>query len=452
MSFKSFNLSDLMIKSLARQGYLSPSSIQTRVIPKALKGGNIVAQSETGSGKTHAFIIPIIENLQLDSDRLQALIITPTRELAQQIYAFLEAFKGDYPKLHARLFTAGKETERTFRQGMRVPHVIIGTPTRIKTMLEAKSLIGLGSVKTLVLDEADMLMEMGYFADIDIIYRLLKAPPQMMVFSATIEFNLRKNLEKYVGADFVIEMDDVKTAKTVGHHAIDVKHGDRLHAIEIFIKTLNPYLLIIFASRKEQVATISSYLKSAGHDNIMLHGDMSARERKSAYKLIGANKHRLIVASDLAARGLDIKDVSEVLNFDLPKDLTYYFHRAGRTGRFGASGQCYSFYNSDTVTQLEKLIESGVSFSFHELRDDTIISTDKIARRKTRKKKVDPDLERQIKHAAAKVKTDVVKPGYKKKVRDAVAKVKRKHKREIIRKDIRRQRVARYRKEGSKNE
>ncbi|MDY0345156.1 MAG: DEAD/DEAH box helicase [Bacilli bacterium] len=452
MSFKSFNLSDQMITSLTHQGYLSPSSIQTRVIPKALKGGNIVAQSETGSGKTHAFLIPIIENLSLNEDKLQAIIIAPTRELAKQTYSFIEAFQKDYANLHVRLFTAGKETDRTFREGMRTPHIIIGTPTRIRTMLEEKALIDLNFVKTIVLDEADMLMEMGYFSDIDVLYRKLKLTPQIMVFSATIEFNLRKRLEKYVGADFVVEMDDVKTAKSVTHYAIDVKHGDHLQAIKVFIKTYNPYLLIIFASRKEQVSIISSFLVGNGYDNIMLHGDMSARERKTAYKMIEANKKRIIVASDLAARGLDIKDVSEVLNYDLPKDLTYYFHRAGRTGRFGAKGKCYSFYNVDSSSRIEKLIEQGASFSYLELKNDTIISTDKLARRKQNKKRIDVELERQIKHATSKAKSDVVKPGYKKKVRDAVAKVKRKHHREIIRKDIRRQRVERYRKEGNKND
>ncbi|MFA6645223.1 MAG: DEAD/DEAH box helicase, partial [Bacilli bacterium] len=173
-----------MIDCLARQGYLSPSSIQTRVIPKALRGGNIVAQSETGSGKTHAFLIPIIENLQLDKNLTQAIIIAPTRELAKQIYSFAEPFKKDYPRLHLRLFVAGQEKERTFREGMLVPHIIIGTPTRLKAMLIDKTSLDISNVKTLVLDEADMLMEMGYFAEIDIFYRALKMTPQVLVFSA----------------------------------------------------------------------------------------------------------------------------------------------------------------------------------------------------------------------------------------------------------------------------
>lgn len=450
MSFKSLNLSSQMIDSLTSQGYLSPSPIQTRVIPKALKGGNIVAQSETGSGKTHAFLIPIIERLILEDNSLQTIIISPTRELAKQIQNFLEVFKKDYPSLRVRLFTGGKETERTFRDGMLVPHIIVGTPTRIKTILAETSLIDLGHVRTLVFDEADMLMEMGYFVDIDALYKKLKIQPQVMVFSATLEFNLRKRLEKYVGADFVVEMDDIKTAKSVSHHAIDIKHGDARHAINLFLTTYNPYLLIIFASRKEEVTMISSYLKEQGHDNIMLHGDMSARERKASFKAIDANKHNIIVASDLAARGLDIKDVSEVLNYDLPKDLTYYFHRAGRTGRFGADGKCYTFYNVETSPRIQALIEQGVSFSFYEIKAEAIVSTESLSRRKVIKKKADPELERQIKLASSKAKSNVIKPGYKKKVRDAVSKVKRKHKREIIRKDIRRQRVERYRQEGSK--
>lgn len=452
MSFKSINLSEQMIISLSKQGYLSPSSIQSRVIPKALKGENIVAQSETGSGKTHAFLIPIIEKLNLEGAYVQAIIITPTRELAKQIYTFTEGFREAYPNLRTRLFTGGVELNKTFREGMLVPHIVIGTPTRVKAILAETSLLDVSHVQTIVLDEADMLMEMGYFTDIDVIFKKLNHNPQVMVFSATLEFNLRLKLEKYVGADFVIEMEDIKTAKTVVHHAIDIKHGDPLLAIEVFIKTYNPYLLIIFASRKEEVSSISAYLKSRNYDNIMLHGDMSVRERKNAYKLIDANKHRIIVASDLASRGLDIKDVSEVLNYDLPKDLTYYFHRAGRTGRFGAEGNCYTFYNVESSPRLQELIAQGVVFIYHEMKNEMITTSDTLSRRKTFKRKVDVDLQRQIKMATVKTKTNVVKPGYKRKVREAVAKVKRKHKREIIRKDIRRQRVERYRKEGKGNE
>lgn len=441
-----------MVESLTRQGYLLPSPIQSRVIPKALKGDNIVAQSETGSGKTHAFLIPIIEKLDLTCNFLQALIIAPTRELARQTYDFVSAFKKDYPDLRVRLFTGGREAERSFREGMLVPHIVIGTPTRTKNIIAERSLLDLSFLNTFVFDEADMLMEMGYFADIDAVYKLMKKAPQVMVFSATIEFNLRKRLEKYVGADFVVEMDDIKTAKSVSHFAIDVKHGDRLKALDVFLEAYNPYLLIIFASRKEEVASISNYLNSQGRDNVMLHGDMSVRERKTAYKLIAANKYQIIVASDLAARGLDIKDVSDVLNYDLPRELVYYFHRAGRTGRFGALGQCFTFYNVDSSSTLEELIRQGASFSYLEIKNDKIGDATSLSKRKVSQKKPDSQLERDIKRAASKVKTDVVKPGYKKKVREAVAQVKRKHRREIIRKDIRRQRVERYRKEGNKNE
>jgi len=450
VSFKSFDLSEKMVSSLARQGYLSPSSIQEKVIPKALRGANIVAQSETGSGKTHAFLIPIIEKADTASPFLQALIIAPTRELAHQTYQFVDAFKKDYPELRVRLFTGGAEKERTFHQGMLIPHIIVGTPTRCKDILSSTDLINLSHVQTMVLDEADMLMDMGYFSDIDALFTALGHKLQIMVFSATIEVGLRKVLEKYVGADFTIEMDDVRTAKAVAHHLIDVKHGDRLEALETFIQVYNPYLLIVFASRKEEVVKIGSFLIGKGHDIIMLHGDMLARERKSAQKRIVGNKCRIIVASDLASRGLDIKDVSEVVNFDLPRDLTYYFHRAGRTGRFGSKGNCYTFYNADSIKQVEKIIEQGISFSFWEMKDGAIYPGKGIVRRHEFKKKRDLELERQIKFATSKTQSNIVKPGYKKKVREAVAKVKSKHRRELIRKDIRRQRVERYKTDGKK--
>jgi ATP-dependent RNA helicase CshB len=452
MSFKSFNLSEKMVGSLERQGYLSPSSIQERVIPKALRGNNIVAQSETGSGKTHAFLIPIIEKLHLEENVLQALIITPTRELAKQIHNFILSFKDEFSQLHSRLFIGGEELDKTFHKGMKVPHIIVGTPTRVHDFLDDSTILDLSKVRTLVLDEADMVMEMGYFHDVDAIFKALHSSPQVMVFSATLEFNLRKKLEKYVGSDFTIEMDDVKTAKAVTHHLIDIKHGDRLFAIQTFIEVYNPYLLIIFASRKEDVIKIGAFLTGLDHDIISIHGDMSIRERRSSFKRIATNKVRIIVASDLASRGLDIKDISDVLNYDLPRDLTYYFHRAGRTGRFGVSGRCFTFYNVDSLKSVEQLIKQGVAFSFLELKDGIIGETKAIAQRKVFRKKRDLELEREIKVAKAKTQTNIVKPGYKKKVRLAVKKVQTKHRREIIRKDIRRQRVERYKKEGGSRE
>lgn len=427
MSFKRFNLSNEMIKSLERQAYFSPSPIQERVIPQALKGTNLVAQSETGSGKTHSFLIPLLEKINYENTNLQALIISPTRELARQTFNFLNEFNEEFPLLKTKLFISGEERHRTFKKSSQVPHVIIATPNRLKTMLVDEHLLSLQDVNMFILDEADMLMEFGYFKEIDTIFQLFKKTPQVMVFSATFEEHLKSHLEKYVGANFSIEINEQKTAALVTHYAIDIKHQDPLRMILTFIKTYRPYLLIIFASLKEEVDVISNFLNEHQHRHIKIHGDLSARQRRSAYRQIVIDQYPIIVASDLAARGLDIDNISEVLNYNLPNDLMYYFHRAGRTGRFFKEGKCYTFYNVESLKQIEQLQRQKVDFTFLEVKNNEFISEEISDIRSSPRAKEDLQLTKKVKKAIVEAKPKKVRPNYKKKIQLAKKKAINQH-------------------------
>lgn len=449
MSFRGINLSEKMLKSLSRQGFYTPSPIQLRTIPKALKGETLMVQSATGTGKTLCFLIPIIDNIDLKNQSLQAIIVAPTRELAQQIYDFAIPFTKEFPELKIRLFKSGTEKENTLKGLSIAPHIIIGTPGRLADALK-DGVLSLKKVKTVVFDEADMLLKEGYFAEIDK-FALAINKPQYLVFSATLEANLAHELEKYVGPNIPVVNEEIMTSNNVTHYLVDIRHMDKALALEQIINCINPYLLLVFASKKETANEIYAYLKNKKYKAGLLTGDLNARERKNVMKQIKNEDIYILVCSDMAARGLDIPDVSDVINVDLPNNLEFYYHRAGRTGRFNKKGNCYTFFDNDKTSKPLALVQDGVKFVYKALKDGNLVDTHPIEKSHPTKRKMDQELTNEIRkiNAKSKSKNKKVKPGYKKKIKDEIAKAKQKHRREIIKKDIRRQRVERYKKENS---
>lgn len=447
-SFKAFNLDNTMIASLNRQGYVSASPIQSLVIPKALQGLNLVVKSETGSGKTHAYLIPLLAKLnRLDRANLYAVIIAPTNELARQIFTFTRTFKREYGDIKVRLLTS-ETSEKENISGLSVtPNLVIATPGRLSSLFKKGHLNG-NKVNTLILDEADMLLEMGYFNDINYLVSLF-TKPQIMIFSATIKDNLRNQINKYIGADYEITSDKkLETSGGVTHYLVDIHHQDINEAALSFIKIKNPYFLLIFASNKNEVNSLYNFLKKEKYSVTMITGDLTDRERRSTIKRINNDEYQIVVASDLVSRGMDFKNVSDVLSINLPSDLTYYHHRAGRTGRFDKKGDSYVFYNVNETKRAQALINQGVKFNYLSLKNDELVQGKPFIKEFKHNKKIDENLLRDIKKAKYENKGNKVKPNYKKKVKLAVNKVKQKHKREIIRQDIRRQRVERYKLEA----
>ena len=451
MPFNAINLSPKMIASLKRQHFVEPSEIQLRVIPKALKGENLLIQSATGTGKTLSFVIPLIEKIDLYNQNLQAIVVAPTRELAQQIFDTIFAFNKDYPELKVRLFKSGTERENTTRGLSIAPHIVVGTPGRLADIFD-KNVLSMNHVKTIVLDEADMLLKEGFFPDIDRFVLKVKNP-QFLVCSATLEANLGHELEKYIGADQLVINEEIMTSSGVEHLLVDIGHQDLNGAVLSTIKEINPYLLLVFASKKETANKVYEFLKSNGQPAGLLTGDLSARERKNVLKRVKNGEIYYLVCSDMAARGFDIDDITDIINVDLPQNLDFYYHRAGRTGRFGKNGKCYTFYNNEHTSKPLELQSQGVKFKYLVLRDGKLSEGHEIAKPHPTSKKKDTELDLKIRKVVnlSKGKNKKVKPGYKKKVREEVKKVKQQHRREIIRNDIRRQRVERYKKENRQN-
>lgn len=446
-SFLAFNLDKTMVSSLNRQGYFSPSKVQELVIPRALQGQNLVVKSETGSGKTHAYLIPLLTKLnRLDRLFLHALIIAPTNELARQIFNFTRRFKQEYSDIKVRLLSSETSEKENIAGLKETPSLVIGTPGRLASLFR-KGHLKADKINFVILDEADMLLEMGYFNDIDYMMNLF-TKPQIMIFSATINEHLENQINKYIGSDYQITNDSTKTSQTVSHHLIDIHHQNINEAVFTFLKIINPYFILIFASSKNEVNTLYDFLKETDYSVIKITGDLSDRERRAAIKRINQDECQVVVASDLVSRGMDFKNVSDVLSVNLPTDLSYYFHRAGRTGRFDKVGHSYVFFNQDDTKRVGALINQGVKFDYLSLKNGELTASKEIERTYKHKKKVDEELLRDIKKAKYENQGKKVKPGYKKKVKLAIAKVKQKHKRALIRQDIRRQRVERYKKEA----
>lgn len=432
------------------KGYSELTEIQKEVVPVAKKNKNVIGRSSTGSGKTDAFLIPIMENLYLDSENVEVIIVAPTRELASQIYSNAMDYVKNEPKLRVKLLMGGFDRKRELNKNSDNPHIIIGTPARLKDLLLGNGMYDISKVKTIVLDEIDMIFEMKFLEDIDALMSKLKKDVQTLAFSATINEQLKVFIKKYMESNILIDLSKKElTAQEVKHYAIPLKGKTRKDALLNLCENIKPYLCLVFASKKENVNEYFKVLRENGYNVGLIHGDLDSRSRRQAMKKITSFDYEYVVASDIAARGIDIEGVSHVISVDYPYSLEFYYHRAGRCGRNGAIGECYSFYDEKDEKTIRQLIDKGLKIENIEFKNGAI-KTLKPFVRETSNKKMDPELAKEIRKVTLKNKNTKVKPGYKKKLKAEIEKVKRKHKRQIIKKSIEEQRKKSY-KPGGKN-
>lgn len=432
---------------ISYKNFTELTPIQKEVIPAAINNHNIVALSATGSGKTHAFLIPLMEKIDFSSQKLQAIIISPTRELATQIYNMALEFAKFNKDINIKLLIGGIERKKDDTASSF--QIIIGTPGRVKDYCVTNAKVNINTVKTIVLDEIDMIFELNFMEDIDnLVSRIKKV--QILAFSATLSKEMKPFITKYLTNAKMIQINE-KTSSNVSFYSIDTKHKNKEDVILELTKCINPYVCLIFASKKNDVIKIYDKLNANGLSVGMLHGDLESRERKQVYKRIINEEFTYVVCSDIASRGLDINSVTHVINVDFPKEKEYFFHRAGRTGRMNQTGNCYVLYNEAEKKFLKDLKENnGLDFNEVTIKNN-ILTPVKIRERKISKS--DEVLNQEIKKVVSKTKTKQVKPNYKKKVKEAVAKVKSKHKRQIIKDDIkkRQQERAKERTRAMKN-
>lgn len=328
--------------NIAKKGYETPSPIQDQSIPHIIDGKDVIGLANTGTGKTAAFLLPIIERQSGIMLRPSVLIVAPTRELAQQID---EQFR-DFSKglgLYSALIVGGVNVERQIRDLKRRPHFIIGTPGRLKDLIQRR-VLQLKNMTTLVLDEADRMLDMGFLPDIRQIVGEMPRDRQTLFFSATITPDIEALIHQFLNDPVTIQ---VRTSETSDHVEQDVIEArDKAHKIELLTGMLSKgeyEKVLVFGETKFGVQRLSDHLHNSGIPSVAIHGNKNQSQRQRALKDFKDEKVKVLVATDVAARGLDIPNVTHVINFDTPQTYEDYVHRIGRTGRGGASGRAHTF-------------------------------------------------------------------------------------------------------------
>ncbi|MBH1956169.1 DEAD/DEAH box helicase [Candidatus Saccharibacteria bacterium] len=340
--FADFPFGAQLHHNISAKGYVTPSAIQDQAIPHIIEGKDVIGLANTGTGKTAAFLLPIIERQSGIMLRPSVLIVAPTRELAQQIdEQFREFSKG--LNLYSTLIVGGVNIDRQIRDLKRRPHFIIGTPGRLKDLMQRK-LLKLDNMTTLVLDEADRMLDMGFLPDIRQIVDAMPRERQTLFFSATITPDIQALVNTFLNDP---ETVSVRTAETSEHVEQDVIEArDKTHKVEILTEMLrgDDYdKVLVFGETKFGVQRLSDHLHNSGIPSVAIHGNKNQSQRSKALKQFKDERVRVLVATDVAARGLDIPNVSHVINFDTPQTYEDYVHRIGRTGRGGASGRAHTF-------------------------------------------------------------------------------------------------------------
>jgi ATP-dependent RNA helicase CshB len=419
-------LSHHMWQALTALNIHTLSEVQEAAIPLLLQGKNVVLQAPTGTGKTYAFLLPILEKINVENKKTQTLILVPTRELAMQIAGVLREVIAVYnTEITYALAIGGKDRTRLLEQiKSNAPHILIGTPGRCEDMIVKEGVLDTKEIKTVVLDETDMIFENGFLESIDAILETLRNNEVTYALaSATISQEMRVFMKKYiVGSIAFVEIQKSAAFKAKTEYLLwDVSGKDRMRCLEQVMDHYQPYLGLIFANTKSEVEAIYDKLSRNNYRIGILHGNMKTRERAQMLRRIRQLDFQYIVCSDIAARGIDIDGVSHVINYELPAlhALDFFHHRAGRTGRFKYEGTVFSLAEKSDAPKLEKLIKAGIEFEQVKIVDGTLLRQDDFRRKTT--KKVDQELLQISQKAKAKAsRGNKVKPGYKKKIRRAV--------------------------------
>ena len=341
-TFADFALNDRTKQTLDHLGFTQPSPIQDQTIEAALEGRDIIGLANTGTGKTAAFLLPTIEKLLANRELVSILILAPTRELAGQIDDEFRRFAGGH-KLYSTLVVGGANIGRQIQQVKRGPHVIIGTPGRIKDLIERR-VLRLQNVSTFILDEADRMCDMGFVRDIRTIEAELPKERQTLCFSATMTRDVQTIVEEFMKDPLTVSVVRSQTNDHIEQDVIRASNKDE--KLEILSDLLNKdefQKVIIFGETKFGVQRLADKLTSVGLPAVAIHGNKSQSQRDRALRSFKAGEVAIMVATDVAARGLDIPHVSHVINFDAPKQYDDYVHRIGRTGRAGKSGKALTF-------------------------------------------------------------------------------------------------------------
>jgi ATP-dependent RNA helicase DeaD len=333
-----------------------------------MEGQDVIAEAHTGTGKTIAFLLPILQKMNLDKRHPQALVIAPTRELALQITEAANTLAATEPSLSLLAVYGGQDVERQLRKLKGGAQLIIGTPGRLLDHLR-RGTLDLGGIKMLVLDEADQMLHMGFLNDVETILQEVPYRRQTMLFSATMPAGIRKLARVYMNEPVDVKVKSASSVPVSQIRQVVVQTTDRgkQQALVDMLNTDRPYLAVIFCRTKRRAAKLNEELQEMGFESGELHGDLSQNKREQVMKAFREAKLQLLVATDVAARGLDVEGVTHVFNYDMPQDAESYIHRIGRTGRAGGKGVAVTLATPRDVPELRNIQKvAGVTFTSSE--------------------------------------------------------------------------------------
>ncbi|HZK42906.1 MAG TPA: DEAD/DEAH box helicase [Syntrophomonadaceae bacterium] len=337
-------------------GFEETTPIQARTIPLALTGKDLIGRAQTGTGKTAAYGIPLVEKCDQNNNAVQALVITPTRELAMQVAEELNRI-GQYKQVKSLPIYGGQDIGRQIRGLKRGVQIVVGTPGRLMDHLRRRTL-KVNQINMIVLDEADEMLNMGFREDIEEILKQMPAERQSLLFSATMPQHIHRLAKEFMNEPELISINPKQlTVKNIEQHYIELNEGQKLDVLCRLLDTQSPDMCIVFSRTKRRVDEIAEALSKRGYSAEGIHGDLNQSRRDQIMRTFKAGTSEILVATDVAARGLDISGVTHIYNFDIPQDPESYVHRIGRTGRAGEEGVALTFVTSREMGHL-RLIEN----------------------------------------------------------------------------------------------
>ncbi|MEX2602018.1 MAG: DEAD/DEAH box helicase [Balneolaceae bacterium] len=362
-SFEDLGIRTEILDSIRDMGFEAPTRIQSTAIPKILEGRDIAGQAQTGTGKTAAFAIPVLNKIDTASGDVQALILCPTRELAVQVTGEFIKLSSHMEGVHITPVYGGQPIQRQIKQLKQGTQVVAGTPGRVIDHLK-RGTLNLDNLKMVVLDEADEMLNMGFRDDIETILGFAKSGEkrQIVMFSATISSQIKKIMGKWFHNPEMIRIEgEAATADGVEQYLLEVRDSLRTEAI-CRLMDINDYkMALIFCNTKRKCDSLVGEMQSRGYSSDVLHGDLNQNLRNKVMDKFRRGQVDVLIATDVAARGLDVDDIDVVFNYDIPQDPEYYVHRIGRTGRAGRNGAAYTFSagrKKSSIRYIEKQIKT----------------------------------------------------------------------------------------------
>ena len=343
ITFRDFPLSEAIQRAVAEVGYTEPTPIQAQSIPLILEGKDVIGRSHTGTGKTAAFGLPAIEMIDPDLEGVQVLALCPTRELAMQAAAEVEKFARYKKGVKVVAVYGGASMEKQIFQLKKGANFVIGTPGRIMDHLRRRTL-RLGSLRMVILDEADEMLNMGFREDIETILAQAPEERQTVLFSATMPQPILDITREYQKDPVMVAIgsERSRTAENIEQFYFDCPMGRKMDVLNLLLAKYDPKLSVAFCNTKKMVDELSEYLTNAGYQAVGIHGDMRQSARTQVMASFKSHRTRILIATDVAARGIDVENVDAVFNFDIPQDIEFYVHRIGRTARAGKEGKAYT--------------------------------------------------------------------------------------------------------------